>query len=456
MNLEKAENLKKFIQEKFLTGSKNAIECFIFLYYNREKAYSDREIWENIKEYIISPGKTPERTFSTEIRKYTDNSPQKLKVSHMKLFTIKNLGETPQKFQLIEEVEKTVDEFLNEPKKQKILHEVVKIISSKGKTHKLGEIVSIEIEGEEFIFHGRGAHANLNYYNDKFILLTNSVITKKYAEYFPTSFSGLFNLRKELIEKGILEEKTDENYILTKNLEFSSPSPCVCLCAGASYNGFTAFKLKENENITLKEYVDKSVVKKKPKKEIKPPKKDEKQKIDDPHLKMVLSTHNLADALLCQSFVGIVESSKSKELNKNRINIPEWLIRASKQNEIIDIQQIDNIWFYIKDVFANIPFAIFEHERTGNLDAVARRIRSLHNVLIKTLESQKFTIPLYFIVAPDSKKSMKYKKWINNHINAFYPINPQDIKIIIWDEIKNRDNPFLKLLINHFKELYTI
>jgi len=168
---------------------------------------------------------------------------------------------------------------------------------------------------------------------------------------------------------------------------------------------------------------------------------------------MILSTHNLADAFLCQSCVGIIERSKSKELNKNTIDIPEWLKRASKQNEINDIQQIDNIWFYYKTVFANIPFAIFEHERTSNLDAIARRIRTLHNVLVTTPETQKYSFPLYIIVAPDSKKSMKYTKWIINHSNAFHPIHTQDIKIIIWDEIKSRNNSFLKLLTNRFKEM---
>ena len=64
MNLEETEKIKKFIQKKFLTGSKNAIECFIFLYFHREKTYSDREIWENIKDLILSPGKT-DKTDST-------------------------------------------------------------------------------------------------------------------------------------------------------------------------------------------------------------------------------------------------------------------------------------------------------------------------------------------------------------------------------------------------------
>ena len=447
------EKLRDFITQEFSTGSKNAIEAAIFLYLNKERPYPDREIFENVKENIKAKGITPERTFSTEVRKYTNNSPQTLKVSHTKLFTIKNLGETPQKFQLIEEVRIKVDEFFNEQEKESILHEVINVISSKGKTHKLGKTMNKKLEGVEFIFQGRGAYAILNYFDDKFILLKDSIVTNMHAEYFPTSFSGLFNLRKELIEKEILEKRTDGKYNLIKNLEFSSPSPCVCLCAGGSYNGFTAFKLKTNDQITLKEYVNKSVIKKQPKKELITPKKDKQQRIDDLHLKMILSTHILADAFRCQSFIGVIERSKSKELNKNCLEIPEWLKRASKQNEINDIQQIDNIWFYPKDLFRVIPFAVFEHERTGNLDAIARRLRTLHNVLKNTPEIQKLSLPLYIIVAPDNKKSIKYKKWIKNHSNAFNPIQLKDIDIIMWDDIKSRANSFLKLLTNQFKEL---
>ena len=103
------EKLRDILIQEFSTGSKNAIEAAVFLYLNKENAYPDREIYENVKQNINTDGITPERTFSTEIRKYTDNSPQKLTVSHRKLFTIINLEESPQRFLLIEEVRNIID-----------------------------------------------------------------------------------------------------------------------------------------------------------------------------------------------------------------------------------------------------------------------------------------------------------------------------------------------------------
>ena len=103
------DKLRDFISLEFSTGSINAIEAVIFLYLNKEKAYPDREIFENVKENIKTNGITPERTFSTEVRKYTINSPQKLTVSHKKLFTIFDLEESPQRFLLIEDVRNIID-----------------------------------------------------------------------------------------------------------------------------------------------------------------------------------------------------------------------------------------------------------------------------------------------------------------------------------------------------------
>ena len=96
--------IRDFLKDKFSTGSSYAIETFIFLYFNDDQSFPDRVIWENIQDRIETLGKTPERTLSTEIRKYTDNSPQHLTVSHPKLFTITNLGETPQRFKIIENI----------------------------------------------------------------------------------------------------------------------------------------------------------------------------------------------------------------------------------------------------------------------------------------------------------------------------------------------------------------
>jgi len=110
------DKLRDFITQEFSTGSKNAIEAAIFLYLNKERPYPDREIFENVKENIKTNGITPERTFSTEVRKYTNNSPQKLTVSHKKLFTVIDLEESPQRFLLIEDVRNIIDNHFNSQK----------------------------------------------------------------------------------------------------------------------------------------------------------------------------------------------------------------------------------------------------------------------------------------------------------------------------------------------------
>ncbi|MFW9874289.1 MAG: EVE domain-containing protein [Candidatus Thorarchaeota archaeon] len=114
------EKLRDFIIQEFSTGSKNAIEAATFLYFNKERAYPDRDIYKNVKENIKTNGITPERTFSTEIRKYTNNSPQKLTVSHKKLFTIIDLEERPQRFQLIKDVRSIIDNHFNSLKSEEI------------------------------------------------------------------------------------------------------------------------------------------------------------------------------------------------------------------------------------------------------------------------------------------------------------------------------------------------
>lgn len=104
------QDLSEFIRKSFGTGSTNAIECCIFLYTNDEKAYSFSEIFNRVKNNIASPYNSPERTFATEIRKYTDNSPQELTVSLTKLFTITDFAK-PQKIELIKNIRGKINEF---------------------------------------------------------------------------------------------------------------------------------------------------------------------------------------------------------------------------------------------------------------------------------------------------------------------------------------------------------
>lgn len=103
-------DLRDFIKNQFGTGSKNATECCIFLYFNSDRSYTLDEIYTKVENNIASPFTSPERTFATEVRKYTNNSPQELKVSHTQLFTITDFKK-PQKIELIKNIRERIDEF---------------------------------------------------------------------------------------------------------------------------------------------------------------------------------------------------------------------------------------------------------------------------------------------------------------------------------------------------------
>ncbi len=116
MIIENYYNLREYISEN-LSNSKCAIECLIFLYSNKEKAFVYKEIWEEIRKKVNISGSTPEQTCATEIRRYTENSPISNKHSPS-LFKITNLdaeGEF-QKFKLMEDIRKEIDIFLKSKK----------------------------------------------------------------------------------------------------------------------------------------------------------------------------------------------------------------------------------------------------------------------------------------------------------------------------------------------------
>ena len=119
--------------------------------------------------------------------------------------------------------------------RKEILNDFFIIESQKGQSHQLIENMVVEkISGPQFIFKGRKSLAYMIYNSNKYYLLKDSIMLKEFKEYFVESFSGLLQLREELIEKGIFNLNNDGNYILQNNLRFNSPSPVACLCAGAS------------------------------------------------------------------------------------------------------------------------------------------------------------------------------------------------------------------------------
>ena len=111
MTIENEKEIRQFINKNF-TRSKCATECLIFLYFNKD-SYTNREIWENIKNKIDLSGSTPDQTCATEIRRYTINAPMTIKRAPS-LFKIVNLESERevQKFNLIKDIREEIDNFL--------------------------------------------------------------------------------------------------------------------------------------------------------------------------------------------------------------------------------------------------------------------------------------------------------------------------------------------------------
>ncbi|GAH58238.1 unnamed protein product, partial [marine sediment metagenome] len=272
------KEVKEFIQKEVIGRKKtnqSILEASTFLYFNNNVSFSRNELWSASKSQIDYLGDTPAASFNTELSRYSDNSDASIKRKPL-LFTITNFGEAPNKHQLIREIRLKIDNFIknksyegyerflsdsiedkiiSEPQKSEI-NEFLIIESKKGKSHQLIDgIVETKISGPQFIFKGRSSKATMIYNSEKYYLLKNSIMLKDYKEYFVDSFIGLLQLRKELIEKEIFKINSDDDYVLQKNLRFNSPSPIACLCAGGSYNGFRAFVLIDNQEITLKKYL---------------------------------------------------------------------------------------------------------------------------------------------------------------------------------------------------------
>lgn len=105
--------VKGFISVKLIgrKRAKSAIECSIFLYFNKGKFYSKNEIWYAIEEHFNLEGLTPRATFNSDISRYTENALVKVKRKPL-LFTIFNLEDKEHRIQLIPEIRDRIKKYL--------------------------------------------------------------------------------------------------------------------------------------------------------------------------------------------------------------------------------------------------------------------------------------------------------------------------------------------------------
>lgn len=180
-------------------------------------------------------------------------------------------------------------------------------------------------------------------------------------------------------------------------------------------------------------------------------------RMDKDHLNMILATHELADAFNCFSYVGTIERSKLGEKISDVHGIPDWIAKIANQAELRDIEMIDNIWFHRDDDGRVLPypFLVFEHERSGNMDAIARRISSLQTVLDRAQKQIREVSPLCIIVAPDAEKCRSYYAHLEARARSLMPVDfYNQFSFIPIDAVTQRNNQFLNVIVRQM--IYTI
>ena len=103
-----------------------------------------------------------------------------------------------------------------------------------------------------FICKGKDAYATGEYIEDGFIVFKGSKTNLKETR---TARSWVINMRKNLLEKGILKED-DSVLVFTEDYIFNSPSASAAVILGRSANGWTAWK--DNNGKTMRDKIQKN------------------------------------------------------------------------------------------------------------------------------------------------------------------------------------------------------
>ena len=107
-----------------------------------------------------------------------------------------------------------------------------------------------------FICTLRGADATMYRGEIGYVVLKNSIIVKNYTSTFPKQYKKIFEKRIQLIEEKILvEHESNENFILLEDQEFPSASGAADFVTGGHYNGYDAWKKKDNPEISLGQFL---------------------------------------------------------------------------------------------------------------------------------------------------------------------------------------------------------
>ena len=108
-------------------------------------------------------------------------------------------------------------------------------------------IIKKEDSRNYFICTLRGADATMYRGETGYVVLKKSIIVKDYTPTFPKQYRKIFEKRNQLIEENI--------YSLLEDQEFPSASGAADFVTGGHYNGYDAWKKKDNPEISLGQFL---------------------------------------------------------------------------------------------------------------------------------------------------------------------------------------------------------
>ncbi len=107
-----------------------------------------------------------------------------------------------------------------------------------------------------FICVERNANAVMYRGDTGYVVLKDSIIIKDNLERLTRHYKKIVERKMQLLEEDILKPSEDiGKLILKENQEFNSPSGAAAFVSGGTYNGNVVWKKKDDQNITLGEFL---------------------------------------------------------------------------------------------------------------------------------------------------------------------------------------------------------
>jgi len=179
------------------------------------------------------------------------------------------------------------------------------------------------------------------------------------------------------------------------------------------------------------------------------------------HINMIKKSHISAFQFNCESYIAPAERNRLEEsINQEDEDtipnlmdkLPNWLFDIGTQlGTVRRIMYIDNIWFLDESKGFLIPFALFEHEKDGNLRTVMDHFFAL-NYTLSDNKRFKSIKPLYFLIGKDEMQIENYKRQIESHGEWKNFMIEHNIFLFTYEKINSPE--FNRILNSHIREIF--